>query len=65
MLSGTPENGLETSESKLFSFRKAWEHLELLMTTGEIHLSVCEDWMWLPDDVTFCQCVQVNKVGIN
>jgi hypothetical protein len=54
VLSGAPENALAESESTLLSSRGAWEHLELLGSTGEVNRSVWEDCVWLPDRITFC-----------
>jgi len=58
VLSGAPENALAQSESTLRSSRGAWEHLEVLRSTGEGNWSVWEVWVWLPDWLTFCWCTQ-------
>ena len=51
-----PENDLPESESTLLSSRGAWEHLEVLRSTGEVNQSVWEVCVWLPDRLTFCWC---------
>ena len=53
MLSGVPENAPAESERTLLSSRGAWEHLELLGSTGEVYRSVWEVCVWLPDRSTF------------
>ena len=53
MLSGAPENALAESESTLLSSRGAWDHLELLGSTGAVYGSVWEVCVWLPDRFTF------------
>jgi hypothetical protein len=54
VLSGAPENALAESESTLLRSRGAWEHLELLGSTGDVYRSVWEVCVWLPDRFTFC-----------
>jgi len=54
VLLGAPENALAESESTLLSSRGAWEHLEVLRSTGEVDRSVWEVCVWLPDRFTFC-----------
>ena len=54
VLPGARENALAESESTLISSRRAWEHLELLGSTGEVNRSVWEVCVWLPDQFTFC-----------
>jgi len=49
VLSGALEKALAESESTLQSSRGAWEHLEVLGSTGEGYQSVCEVCMWLAD----------------
>jgi len=49
VLSGAPEYALAESESTLLRSRGAWEHLELLESTGEVYRSVWELSVWLPD----------------
>jgi hypothetical protein len=54
VLSWEPENALSESESNLQSSRGAWEHLELLGSTGEVYRSVWQVCMWLAHRFTFC-----------
>jgi len=42
VLLGAPENALTESKSTLLSSRRAWEHLEVLRSTGEVDWSVWE-----------------------
>jgi len=49
VLSGAPENTLPESESTVFSFMWAWEHQEVLKSTGEINWGVGEVCMGLLD----------------
>jgi len=48
VLLGAPENALADSESTLVSSREAWEHLEVLRSTGKVDRGVWEVGMWLP-----------------
>jgi len=62
VLSGAPENALAVFESTLQSFRGAWEHLEILCSTRERYRSACEACVWLPDQCTFCGCLQTHSI---
>jgi len=65
VLSGKPENALAESESTLHSSREAWEHLEVLKTTGGAYRSVWVNCVWLPDQFTFCWCkLQCLNYGV-
>ena len=52
VLSGNRENALAESESTMQSSRVAWEHQEVLRSTGEGYQSVWEVCLWLPDQFT-------------
>jgi len=54
LLAGAPENALVESESTLLSCRRAWEHLDVLESTGAVNRSVWEVCLWLRDRFTFC-----------
>ena len=47
---------LAKSEITLLCSIGAWEHLELLRSTGKVNQSVWEVCMWLLDQFTFCWC---------
>jgi hypothetical protein len=53
VLSDAPENALAESDSTLLSSRGAWEHLEVLRSTGEVDRSVWEVCARLPNQFTF------------
>jgi hypothetical protein len=57
MLSGAPENALAESESTLLSSRGAWEHLEVLRSTGEVDRSVWEVACGFQTDLHFADVV--------
>jgi len=62
VLSGAPENALVVSESTVLRSREAWEHLEILGSTGDVYRSVWEVCVRLLDCFTFCRCVGSSQV---
>jgi len=58
VLSGALENAVAESESTLQSSRGGWERLEVHKNAGEGNRSVWEVCIWLPDQITFCWCIQ-------
>jgi len=54
VLAGASENALAESESTLQSSRGAWEHLEVLRSTGEGNRSSWEVCVLFLDRFTFC-----------
>jgi len=51
------KSNLVASWMHLHNCRCFQEHLKILGSTGEVHLSVWEVCMWLPDRFTFCWCI--------
>jgi hypothetical protein len=54
VLSGVPVNAVAESEHTLLSSRRAWEHLEVFRSTGNVNQSVWEFCILLPDHIKFC-----------
>jgi len=65
ILAGASENALVESERTLLSSRGAWEHLEVLRSTGAVDWSVWEFCVCLPDRFTFRWCSNTIYTVVN